>query len=89
MRTVWKYPIPNPGTDDTFDLQVPEYCRPLEINIQAGNPCLWAEVVPSQTEVRRFAWFATGQPVTHGAVHCGTLMFNLGVYHLYCLPGYV
>jgi len=63
MRTVWKYQIP---IKDYFELELPQGAKILTIQVQYGEPQLWALVDPTaQLEFRLFRLSGTGHPITN------------------------
>lgn len=61
MKAVWKFPIP---VDDAFELMMPEGARPLCVQTQRSQPCMWAFVDPAAPQKpRRFRMCGTGHPL--------------------------
>lgn len=63
MRTIWKYPLPFPPKD-MFVLDVPRGARFIRVEVQHGQPCLWAFVPDTDAPktARNFAVVGTGHP---------------------------
>ena len=81
VRTIWKYVIPpDPGE---FHLEMPGVPTFLDIQMQNGDPCLWAIVDPSAPmKTHRFRSFDTGGAIP---IHIVTSLefiatFQAGVY---------
>jgi hypothetical protein len=61
MKTIFKYPIPQEGV---FELKLPEKAKILTVQIQKGNPQMWAIVDPqAPLEKRIFRLAGTGHPL--------------------------
>ena len=59
ISAVWKFVLPPPN--DFVTLEMPIDAEPLCVQVQAGQPCLWARVHPkADTELRSFRWAGTG-----------------------------
>lgn len=89
MKTVYKYDLPMPGTsDDTFAIVLPAGARPLTVQLQDGEPKLWAIVNP-KNEDRPFTIrvAGTGHPLdsTSGHAYLGTVQMAGGslVFHYF------
>lgn len=83
MRTIWKYPLQIAGRNV---LTVPAGARFLCVQIQRGEPCVWAEVdteMPGE-EVREVLTVATGdvRPVSPWR-YIGTYQSGSFVGHVY------
>lgn len=64
MRTIHKYPF---GISDEFGILMPTGAQILCVQVQRGNPCIWALVDPDAPKCN--FWFrlrGTGQPM-HGS----------------------
>ena len=84
-HTVWKYEIPEA---DTFQLELPFDAKILSVNVQGGNPCIWAEVNPGDALVQRsFRTCGTGHdiPADEKREFIGTFLLHQGalVFHLF------
>ncbi len=84
-KTVWKFQF-NP--EDLLSIQMPAGAKLLHVDVQGGQPCIWALVDPAApTENRNFRLAGTGHPIE--AVDCevyfGTFMLREGalVFHLF------
>jgi hypothetical protein len=86
MRTVWKFPI---GVDRGWQpLNAPMRVKALCVQMQDGNPMLWAEVYDEdvKTEWEIFvAWTGDRLPgEIADIVYVGTFQHDTGlVYHVY------
>jgi len=83
--TVYKYDVP---IDDTFALALPEFARVLTVQVQDGQPRLWALVDPAAPpRDRRFRLAGTGHPIQEADDwrYIGTFQLNGGalVLHLF------
>jgi hypothetical protein len=81
--TIWKYPLP---VDDCFFVTMPVGARLLSVQMQDGQPCLWALVDPTAAKIGRLLRvYGTGSPISGdpGAfvgtfqMHGGALVFHL------------
>jgi hypothetical protein len=88
-RQVWKFPVPMGGLEDVFTIDVPHGAEPLTVQLQGGDPQLWALVDPSQPrETRTFRIAGTGHSITEriaGAGYIGTFQVLNGrlVFHVF------
>lgn len=85
MKTVWKFPFP---TEDTFAITAPAGAEFLTVQVQLGNPTLWALVdpdAPKRTYTFRHA--GTGHPIADGetGAYLGTYQLQGGrlVFHVF------
>lgn len=61
MKTVYKYPF---DVDDEIVIRLPIGAEILKLDVQRGQPCLWALVAPTaETEQRNFRLAGTGHPL--------------------------
>ncbi len=81
--TIWKFPVP---VADSFAVNMPVGARLLSVQVQHGEPVMWALVDPAASmELRRFHVYGTGHPVGSEAgefvgtfqIHGGSLVFHL------------
>lgn len=90
MLAVHKYPMP---CEDHFVMTLPIGARLLSVQVQRGQPCLWAIVDPSAAnETRRFRFAGTGHPITERAevlVFVSTFQMEGGslVFHVFEIIG--
>jgi hypothetical protein len=84
MRTVYKYPL---KLVETQTIEMPRQCAMLTVQIQAGEICLWAEVVlDGKVEARTIRLVGTGNPMPEGTVYLayiGTVQMLPYVWHIY------
>lgn len=83
-RAVYKYEIP--VDDQWHGSTMPLPAQIVHAASQSrGVVCLWAEVAPDSTEsaVRAFRVFGTGQPIPEGAVYVGSALDGPYVWHVY------
>jgi hypothetical protein len=86
MLTVYKYPIA--GADE-FTLSLPVGAQLLSVQMQNGQPCLWALVDPDTRPVnRKFRLAGTGHPIEQSNVelkYVSTFQANGGalVFHVF------
>lgn len=86
MRAIWKYPLAMTGSQV---VSVPEGAQTLEIQVQRGQPCVWALVDPEapkgDVEVRIHG---TGHPIPDNLddfLYLGTFQLEGGalVFHAF------
>lgn len=79
---IYKYQIP--VQDDPIELEVPHVFKPVAVQLQAGIPCLWAEIEESAAANKKvtFQWVGTGHTIYTGT-YIGTVQFPPLVFHLY------
>jgi hypothetical protein len=85
IETVHKYPFP---CDGIFDLEMPEGALILTVQVQGGQPCIWARVYPSAPKVtRHFRLVGTGHSLEGNLWYRGTFQLQLVggqfVFHLF------
>lgn len=82
MTTIYKYEFP---IEDTVPLYLPRGAKPLCVQLQDGTPCIWMQVVPSNSSVtRNLRIFGTGQPIaTDRLSYVGTIQMEQYVWHVY------
>jgi len=88
MREVWKFPIQHPGRrDGSFPVVMPHDSKILSIQIQKGEPVMWALVETSnRLETRVFQTFGTGHELpADEMVYRGTYQLIDGAFvgHLF------
>lgn len=83
MRTIYKYPL---DLTDSQILHLPSSAKPLSVQLQGEQLCMWAEVntgVGGRKEVV-ITIVGTGHPIPPGAVHyLGTVQQGQFVWHVY------
>ena len=84
MATIYKYAI-EPGRTE---VQMPRDAQVLTVQMQFGNPFMWAKVDPRlKTERRVFDVFCTGHemPDDPRLIYVGTFQMNNGalVWHVF------
>lgn len=79
--TIWKFSVA-PGE---FTLEMPRGAAVLSVQMQAGEPVMWALVDSSRpTEARRFAVYGTGHEISRGTGDFyGTFQMGPLVFHLF------
>lgn len=88
IRAIWKFPFP---IEEEFVLEMPRYPRILHVQMQDGQPCLWAFVEVDAPKVKYvFSLRGTGHSCdgiepnefisTFFATPDGSLVFHL-FYH--------
>ena len=85
-QTIWKFPIPQ---TDLFSLDMPAEAQVLCVQIQHGDPQLWAMV--NETEIRntrQFRLAGTGHQIPTGLIYIGTFQLFDGAFvgHLFEIP---
>lgn len=83
--TVWKFPF---SIEDDFIVQMPIGARVIHVEVQHGQPCLWAVVNPrAQLVDRWFYLLGTGHPfaVEIACRHVGSFLMAGGdlVWHVF------
>jgi len=82
-RRVFKYPVP---IADAFALELPEGAEVLAVQVQHGQPCIWALVnTRVRSAPRHFRLARTGQVVGEVTRHVGSFQ-TLGsakMFHLF------
>lgn len=87
MKTIWKFPI---QVDDEQSMLAPDGWRPLAVQFQRGELCLWALVDPEAEKKKvRVYVNGTGHPVRHNGTFVGTVQMMGGdlVFHVFVDPG--
>lgn len=84
MRVIHKYPL---GLTDSHQiLRLPVSAKPLSVQLQGRQLCLWAEIdteIDGQKEVV-ISTVGTGRPIPPGAVnYLGTVQAGNFVWHVY------
>jgi hypothetical protein len=80
MKTIWKFPI---NVVDEQIIVTPEHPWFLCVQLQRGNPFIWALVNPDNPPVSmRIKIFGTGHPIeaTNGLNYIGTFQLHDGVF---------
>lgn len=83
MKTIWKFPL---YIVDEQTVQLPDTAQPLSVQIQDGEPCLWALVDPqAPSNPRRVKIFGTGNPVDISGNwnFVGTIQERIFVWHIF------
>ena len=58
--TIWKFPF---EIKDEFEIEIPEEFTVLSVQVQDGQPCIWAVVNPTSPKMRQgFILRGTGHP---------------------------
>ena len=88
--TVWKFPTP---IDDVFSIDLPKGAQILTVQVQRGEPCIWALVDPdAPKEKRHFVLLGTGhvhsKRLLEGCSYVGSYQVQGGqlVFHLWSAP---
>jgi hypothetical protein len=82
--TIWTYPF---DVTDEFEQLMPAGAKVLSVQVQNGQPCMWALVdAAERDEVRKFRVVGTGHPIenSHALQFVGTFQIHGGmlVFHL-------
>lgn len=92
-RTVWKYALPLSLLPEArLAIDMPVGARPLTVQVQHGQPMLWAlcDPNPSRWKLRTFLIVATGEDRTDLAeaeyVASYQVLGGQLVYHVFVLP---
>lgn len=84
MITIYKYPAP--VSADRLTITLPEGAEILTVQVQNGEPHVWARVDNSRPPVARlFRWYGTGHASRLDAKYIGTIQLHDGalVFHLF------
>jgi hypothetical protein len=81
-KTVYKYEIP---LETAFELRLPSGAKILTVQLQDGQPHIWALVDPRvRPTVRRFIMMGTGSPIPPTLLeYVGTFQMKDLVFHLF------
>ena len=72
---IWKFPL---NVIHTQEVEMPQHAKILTIQLNKGEPCLWAAVVPTAPKEKRvFITYGTGHEVREI-----TLFPYLGTYQI-------
>lgn len=86
-NVVYKYPI---ALQDEFAVHLPVGARVLCVQVQRGQPFIWAHHTAESTKVvpRRFRLAGTGHPIVGDWRYVGTFQLEGGalVFHLFEEP---
>ena len=84
MKTIWKFPF---EVTDSIEIEMATGAEILHVDVQAGQPCLWARVDNNRCkEIRRFRVAGTGHPLDDERLaHIGSFFLAGGtlVFHLF------
>mgnify|MGYP001576669000 CR=1 FL=1 len=84
MRTIWKFEIP---VEDHFEVQIPMASQVLTVDVQHGQPCIWALVNPDAERIAyKFVLRGTGHPIEEDlGPYIGTFQLAGGglIFHLF------
>lgn len=86
MTTIYKYPAP---IDDEIKVLMHNGAQPLCVQIQHGEPTLWALVdTDDELTMRTFHWRGTGHPADNLGRYVGTIQQAGGslIFHLFEAP---
>lgn len=84
-KRVFKYPL---EIADDLTVDLPHGAEVLTVQVQHGEPCLWARVDPeAPLAPRRFRWAGTGHPLDAASdwPYVGSVQLESGmlVFHLF------
>lgn len=86
MKTIWKFDVP---IQDNFSLLMPKDSEILKLDLQDGEPKIWALVdSEASQEERHFIGTGTGHPIEinyHRLQYIGTVIMykDRFVYHVF------
>jgi hypothetical protein len=86
MKVVYKYPVP---LADEVVVEIPVFAKILRVDLQFGEPCMWALVdTDEKPSKRRFMWCGTGHSADGVGAYVGTVLVSGGsfVFHLFEAP---
>jgi len=83
--TIWKFDVP---VQDELTVPMPDGAKVLTVQMQGGQPCVWALVDPDRpVRGRQFAWRGTGHETDSLAplMYVGTVQMMNGslIFHLF------
>jgi len=83
--TIWKFPI---KVVEQQIVEMPQEAKILTVQVQYGQPCIWALVNPDcNVEERTIYTVGTGHPASHvaGCQYVGTYQLHEGqlVFHIF------
>lgn len=86
MQKIFKYPL---EVTDEQRIEMPMGAEILCVQVQGGQPCIWAKVIPDGAPVKRlFAVYGTGHPMNtkQADQYVGTFQLQGGmlVFHVFC-----
>jgi hypothetical protein len=84
--TVWKFPIPFPPRSDVFEIEMPAGAQPLTLQMQYGEPQIWALCDPAAPKVATpFRIAGTGHPIEGDVQYLGSFQVANGalVFHVF------
>ena len=80
MKTIWKYEI---HTTDCQDIEMPMEAQILTVQVQNGEPCLWALIDPDQKRgIRQIRIIGTGHIIEKPMSIDNSIDEYLGTYQL-------
>lgn len=83
MQTIYKYDLKR-------IVLMPDGAEILSLQMQDGDPRLWAKVDPDRPQVaRHFEWYGTGHPISDNpGAYVGTIQARIGlVFHVFEITG--
>lgn len=83
MKVVWKYKL---GLEkETQSIKMPRWSTILDVQLQDGEPVMWALVDPNASMIERlFIWVFTGEKSDDWNYdYIGTIQVGPMVYHLF------
>lgn len=83
-KTIWKFPLSR--ASDISEVPMPIGAQVLTVQLQHGNPCIWALVDPTaEVEIRRFRMAGTGHSLDETGRHIGTIQMAGGdlIFHFF------
>lgn len=79
--TIWKYAIP---VESEAVVEMPEGAEILTVQLQDGQPAIWARVNGAGKRVpRTFRWRGTGHAANGVGAYVGTVQAGPLVFHLF------
>ena len=84
MQTIYKYLIPH--GEKTFELCLSKGAKPLHVNVQNGQACMWVQIDLKAAKERRIFWIiGTGRelPCCENLQYISTLHWCGEVWHIY------
>jgi hypothetical protein len=82
MKSIWKFKLP---IEALFMLEMPAGAQRLKVDMQYGNPHLWALVDPFENVKQKycFSWVGTGKMCEDIGEYVDTVQVDTFVFHLF------
>lgn len=89
MRTIWKYVISEHARPQSFQIPFGGKLCHVDVDPQGVGPAMWFEIDTEHTsETRSFIVLGTGDPISKGFEHIGTLRDVAWIWHVFEVHAY-